>query len=56
MEVAAVLGTEIAQLLSSQTKITGSFQLAARLSDSWNAPMLVAPSPSWHSTTPSSPR
>ena len=37
-------------------KTIGSFQTAARLSASWNAPMLVAPSPSWHSTTPSAPR
>ena len=31
--------------LFSQMKITGSCQTAARLSASWKAPMLVAPSP-----------
>ena len=34
-------------------KTIGSCQTPARLSDSWKAPMFVAPSPSWHSTTPS---
>ena len=29
-------------------KTIGRCQMAARLSDSWNAPMFVAPSPSWH--------
>ena len=29
-------------------KTIGRFQIAARLSASWKAPMLVAPSPSWH--------
>ena len=38
-------GTEIAQSLSSTTKTTGSDHSAARLSDSWNAPWLAAPSP-----------
>ena len=33
-------------------KTIGRFQIAARLSASWKAPMLVAPSPSWHRTTP----
>src|SRR5437870_7515404 len=32
-------------MLFSQTKRTGSFHTAARLSASWKAPMLVAPSP-----------
>src|ERR1039457_4351194 len=31
--------------LFSQTKITGSFQTAAKLSASWKAPILVVPSP-----------
>ena len=29
-------------------KTIGRCQIAARLSDSWKAPMFVAPSPSWH--------
>ncbi len=33
-------------------KTIGRFQTAARLSASWNAPMFVAPSPSWQRTTP----
>ena len=37
--------------LFSHTKITGSFQIEARLSASWNAPMLVEPSPKKHSDT-----
>ena len=37
-------------------KTIGSFQTAARLSASWKPPVFVAPSPSWHSTTPSEPR
>ncbi len=45
MPVDAVRGTEMAQSLSSTTKTTGSFQSAARLSDSWKAPWLAAPSP-----------
>ena len=43
-------------LLFSQTKTTGSFQIAARLTASWNAPSLVAPSPKKQATTRSSPR
>ena len=36
---------ESAYWLFSQTKITGSFHTAARLSDSWKTPWLEAPSP-----------
>ena len=43
-------------LLFSQMKTTGSFQIAARLTASWNAPSLVAPSPKKQATTWSSPR
>jgi hypothetical protein len=37
--------------LFSQTKTTGSRHTAARLSASWNAPMLVAPSPKKQAVT-----
>ena len=43
-------------LLFSQTKTTGSFQIAARFTASWKAPSLAAPSPKKHATTWSSPR
>ena len=36
--------------LLSITKITGSFQIAAKFNDSWNAPIFVAASP--NSATP----
>ena len=42
-------------LLFSQMKTTGSFQIAARLTASWNAPSLAAPSPKKLTTTRSSP-
>ncbi len=42
--------------LFSQTKITGSFQIAAMLSDSWKAPSLLAPSPKKQTVTSSRPR
>ena len=38
-------GVDSAQWLSSSTKTAGTCQSCARLSDSWNVPMLVAPSP-----------
>ena len=37
--------TSVAYMLFSQTKITGRSQIAARLTPSWNAPLLTAPSP-----------
>src|SRR5229473_115211 len=37
--------------LFSQTKTTGSFQMTARLSASWKAPMLVVPSPKKQTAT-----
>ncbi len=42
--------------LFSQTNTTGRFQTAAKLSASWNAPMLVVPSPKKHTVTWSVPR
>ena len=42
--------------LFSQTKITGSFHTAAKLSASWKAPMFVAPSPKKQTATWSVPR
>jgi hypothetical protein len=42
--------------LFSITKTTGAFQAAAMLSDSWNVPMLVAPSPQNARATASVPR
>ena len=36
---------DTAYWLFSQRNTTGSFQIAARLMDSWNAPSLLAPSP-----------
>jgi hypothetical protein len=39
-----------------QTNTTGSSHTAARLSASWNAPMLLAPSPKLHTVTRPSPR
>src|SRR2546430_17457756 len=38
-------GVDSAQWLFSQTKTVFVFQSCARLSDSWNVPMFVAPSP-----------
>ena len=37
--------------LFSHTKTTGAFHTAARLSASWNAPMLVVPSPKKQTAT-----
>ena len=39
--------------LFSQTKTTGSRHTAARFTASWNAPMLVVPSPKKHTVTAS---
>src|ERR1700684_3026454 len=41
--------------LFSQTKITGSFQTAAKFSASWKAPILVVPSPKKQTETSLSP-
>ena len=38
-------GTSVANWLFSQTNSTGSFQMLAMFSPSWNAPLLTAPSP-----------
>src|SRR5207302_10326603 len=38
-------------LLLMQNQITGSLNTAAKLSDSWNAPTLVEPSPNMQNTT-----
>ena len=38
-------GTSVANWLFSQTNSTGSFQMLARFSPSWKAPLLTAPSP-----------
>ena len=42
--------------LFSQTKITGAFHTAARLSASWKEPMFVVPSPKKQTATCSEPR
>ena len=42
--------------LFSQTNTTGSFQITAKFSASWNAPMFVVPSPKKHTATCSVPR
>ena len=42
--------------LFSQTNTTGSFQITAKLSASWKAPMLVVPSPKKHTAACSVPR
>ncbi len=52
--VCTSIGTEMAYLLSSTRKITGSFRLAAVLIASQNSPWLVVPSPAVTSTTSSS--
>ena len=39
------IGVDSAQPFISSTKSAGTFQSCARLSDSWNVPVLVAPSP-----------
>ena len=41
--------------LFSQTKMTGSFQIAAMFSASWKAPSLLAPSPKKQTVTSSRP-
>ena len=38
-------GTSVANRLFSQTNSTGSFQIEARFSPSWKAPLFTAPSP-----------
>ena len=38
-------GVDSAQPFISSTKSAGTFQSCARLSDSWNVPVFVAPSP-----------
>ena len=54
--VCASSGVEIAHSLLLQTKTTGAFITAARLTPSWNSPSLVAPSPKNAIATVSSPR
>ena len=49
-------GVDSAQWLSSQTNTAGTFQSCPRLSASWNAPVLVAPSPKNATATRGSPR
>ena len=46
---------DTAYWLFSHRKTTGSFQMAARLTDSWNAPSLLAPSPKKGTATRSLP-
>ena len=45
MPLAYANGTSVANWLFSQTNSTGSFQMLAMFSPSWNAPLLTAPSP-----------
>ena len=54
--VCASTGVEIAQRLLLQTNTAGAFITAAKLTPSWNAPSLVAPSPKNAIATASSPR
>ena len=54
--VTLLIGVYSMYMLFSQTNTTGSFQTAARLSDSWKAPMLVVPSPKKATATRGSPR
>ena len=49
-------GVDSAQWLFSQTKTVFVFQSCARLSDSWNVPMFVVPSPKNASATRGSSR
>src|SRR3954470_9142712 len=49
--VPALIGGYSMYRLFSHTKITGSFHTTAQLSASWNAPMLVVPSPKKHTET-----
>ena len=42
--------------LFSQTKTTGNFQIAAKLSPSWKAPIFAAPSPNTEMATEPVPR
>ena len=44
----SLTGMASAKPLFSQTKMTGSFQIAARFSASWNEPVFDAPSPNMH--------
>ena len=55
-EVEYSTGVLSAYRLFSHTKITGSFQIEARLADSWKVPWLDAPSPKKHTDTWSVPR
>ena len=50
------IGVEYAYLLSSATMTSGAFWTAAKLVPSWNAPVLVAPSPIQAMATRSRPR
>src|SRR5580700_11084118 len=49
--VTSPIGVYSMYRLFSQTKITGSFHTAAKFSASWNAPILVVPSPKKHTET-----
>ncbi len=49
-------GVDSAQWLFSQTNTVFVFQSCARLSDSWNVPVFVAPSPKNATATRGSPR
>src|SRR4029077_771514 len=55
-EVTLPIGVYSMYRLFSHTNTTGSFHTTARLSDSWNAPMLVVPSPKNATATRGSPR
>ena len=55
-EVTEAIGVYSMYRLFSHTNTTGSRQTAARFSASWNAPMLVAPSPKNATATWSVPR
>ena len=52
-EVTVCIGVNSPKPLFSQTKTTGSFHTAARLSDSWKVPSLEAPSPKKQAVTSS---
>ena len=52
----AVFNTWSGDHVGPHTKTAGAFMTAARLTPSWNAPSLVAPSPKNAIATPGSPR
>jgi len=49
--VTEAIGVYSMYRLFSQTNTTGNFQIAAKFSASWNAPIFVVPSPKKHTAT-----